>query len=125
MNQRAKWRGEVKSIQMWEDKAQGDCRNLDDLDKDRLWNFKNVLKLVFQCFLNFKQKPLDEALSELQDGVVIIFQKNQMLFQPRPRLRNVSEYFRDQANRQEVVFVNRDTNEMFKVLLNQREVIIH
>ena len=36
---------------MWEDKAQGDCHNLDDLEK-----------------------PLDEALSELQDDVVIIFQ---------------------------------------------------
>ena len=51
MNKRARWSSEVKSVQMWEDKAQGDCRNLDDLEK-----------------------PLDEALSELQDGVVIIFQ---------------------------------------------------
>ena len=50
------------------------------------------------------------------------FQKNSMLYNPRPRLRNVSEYFRDQANRQEVIFVNRETNEMFKVLLNQRQV---
>ena len=40
-----------RSILMWEDKALGDCRHLDDLDK-----------------------PLDQALAELADGVVIIFQ---------------------------------------------------
>lgn len=42
-----------RSILMWEDKSLGDCRHLDDLDK-----------------------PLDQALAELADGVVIIFQVN-------------------------------------------------
>ena len=47
------------------------------------------------------------------------------MYNPPPRLRNVAEYFRDHANRQDVIFVNRDTpNEnSFKVRLNQREVI--
>ena len=45
-----------RSILMWEDKALGDCRHLDDLDK-----------------------PLDQALAELADGVVIIFQVNLLI----------------------------------------------
>ena len=46
------------------------------------------------------------------------------MYNPPPRLRNVAEYFRDQANRQDVIFVNRDTphENSFKVRLNQREV---
>ena len=51
MNKRAKWKSEVKSVLMWEDRAQGDCKNLDDLEKS-----------------------LEQALTELQDGAVIIFQ---------------------------------------------------
>ena len=51
MNKRAKWQNEVKSVLMWEDRAQGDCKNLDDLEKS-----------------------LEQALTELQDGAVIIFQ---------------------------------------------------
>ena len=116
MNKRAKWQNEVKSVLMWEDRAQGDCKNLDDLEKS-----------------------LEQALTELQDGAVIIFQvifqleiyvhffiqKNPHMYNPPPRLRNVAEYFRDHANRQDVIFVNRDTpNEnSFKVRLNQREVL--
>ena len=53
MNKRAKWSEEVKEVLMWEDKTQGDCRNLDDLNK-----------------------TLESALAELADGVVIIFQVN-------------------------------------------------
>ena len=51
MSERAKWGKEITNLLMWEDKCLGDCRNLDDLDK-----------------------PLDQILNELADGVVIIFQ---------------------------------------------------
>ena len=58
MNRRAKWNlsndqleDAQRNILMWEDKSLGDCRHLDDLEK-----------------------PLDQALAELADGVVIIFQ---------------------------------------------------
>ena len=53
MSERAKWGSTVTNLLMWEDKCLGDCRNLDDLEK-----------------------PLDQILNELADGVVIIFQVN-------------------------------------------------
>ena len=64
MNKRAKWNlsndeleDAQRNILMWEDKSLGDCRHLDDLEK-----------------------PLDQALAELADGVVIIFQVLFLIF---------------------------------------------
>ena len=64
MNRRAKWNlsneqldDAQRNILMWEDKSLGDCRHLDDLEK-----------------------PLDQALAELADGVVIIFQVKYLYF---------------------------------------------
>ena len=125
MNRRAKWNlsneqldDAQRNILMWEDKSLGDCRHLDDLDK-----------------------PLDQALAELADGVVIIFQvllliqleSYQLTFfqkhcnlytEPKPNLKTVVEYFRDKENRQDVQFVNRSEPEHpgFVIRLNQRQV---
>jgi len=108
MNRRAKWNlsneqldDAQRNILMWEDKSLGDCRHLDDLDK-----------------------PLDQALAELADGVVIIFQKHCNLYtEPKPNLKTVVEYFRDKENRQDVQFVNRSEPEHpgFVIRLNQRQ----
>jgi len=46
------------------------------------------------------------------------------MYEPKPKLATAVEYFRDQANRQDVLFVNKENSNDpgFVIRLNQREV---
>lgn len=121
LTRRAHWIDEpsAENILMFEDRHLGNCRHLKDLDDS-----------LDQSLLFFKTTPppsdyRDGGL-DIEDGVVIIFQKHPKLYpgeRPASGLRNVAEYFRDQANRHEVVFHNIDnqSDPGFVVSLNQRE----
>ena len=78
MNKRAKWNLNAEEIEngnilMWEDKSLGDCRHLDDLEK-----------------------PLDQALAELADGVVIIFQVKSLFCNQKILLQDHITRFQNQ-----------------------------
>ena len=54
----------------------------------------------------------------------ILFKKHHSMYEPKPKLATAVEYFRDQANRQDVLFVNKENSNDpgFVIRLNQREV---
>lgn len=137
MKKRAGWSEDLKAedVLMFEDRHLGNCRQLPDLDlsvEHSLQFFRSTGPLnVGRAGCVYRDNiRTSESQAEPEDGAVIIFQKHYNLFPnglPASKLKQVSEFFRDQANRQEVHFVNKEipNDSGFVIKLNQRQHYLH